>query len=641
MNLLIDQIRDQYRLLNHGSDYTRVRCGNADDGRTISESRIRGINELIDWAKEFSLKGNLYIGRNPVDAKGEVCRATSWSVDIDPKHPPRTACSTDELSKALRVGERIRETYGDGCICTSGNGALLLFSIPGNEVSDLQLFQRQCQIVEKQIREQFQTEEVRIDATYDIARLVKLMGSVSVKGDKRYWRHARFITKPVFHSGRRRVFNVIKGTALPQSDNLSGLDSQTVSECDKAVAVSPVDAKSTEVRLGPGARLELAEKSLRRLAPSRADDYDSWLRVGIILKEFGPAGFRMWKEWSDRCHTKERERFEVGDMVSKFNGFRADQTITVGTLKHWADTDDPAQQRTGTLLSGVLRNDVLRDVSGSGTVLWFPGQPISSGSGGQDNSIGMRSLSTGYKWLDGKLHGGYRSGVVYGIEAATNVGKSAFLIQAARYLCEAGHKVLFVTTENSIEEVCQRYWAVATGLSTASISNGSLTEDGRRALERYQERFREHKLGVWYTTSPNTAEIERQINEFKPDIILWDYFQHFETGTESRQIQLGSLARWYESTAIKYSLPVVVAAQLHERYDFKNNKRMPSHKGDVKDCKTFNDVCKTVIVLDWTQTDQKTEDGPVLVRVALDKNKGGQGETRLLLHRAIPRFDEI
>jgi len=623
--LLETQVRWQYQLLNHDGNLSRVRCHSVNDGRTVSEARIRGINELIEWAKEFNGHGNLFIGRNPVSETGKVCRITSWSLDIDPVRAPKSASSEDQHLNALRIGNAIRQRYGDGGISSSGNGCLLLFPIAGIDIQHLQQFQTACRLLEDEIRKEFETSEVKIDATYDVARLVKLLGSKSVKGDPRLWRYAKFTRRPVFRAVRSPILERIKGNMSPKSESVVGLETPTVNT--PPTNLLAVDGGGS--RLGPADRLRLAEQSLKRINPVRADDYNDWLRCGIALKEFGPAGLGLWREWS-RHSSKYRE----GDCENKWSSFREEQAVTVGTLKHWADTDDPGRGRDAVGERGTS----------TGTQLWTPGQPYRSGSNrreGQDSgNLGV--ISTGFKWLDSKLNGGYRPGVVYGCEAVTNAGKSTFIVSTARHICERGKRVLLVTTESSIEEVCERYWAAGTGLSTASISNGSLDNDGIACLGEYQRQFREtHQLGVWYTTSPRTAEIEAQIEAFKPDIVLWDYFQHFETGTDSRQVQLGSLARWFESTAIKYSIPFVVAAQLHERYDFKTRKKMPSIKDDIKDCKTLNDVCKTIMVLDWSQLEQTTEDGPALVRLSLDKNKGPMSETKILLKRNIPVFEEI
>lgn len=637
--LIENQVRLQYQLLNHVGNYTRVRCQDVNNGRRVDERRVKNANELISWAKEYHLKGNLFIGRNPVDDKGKVCRITSWSLDIDPVRPSKSASSEGQLFAALRVGEQIRRTYRDGYLCSSGNGGLLIFSLAGSTIQDLQCFSQQCRILETEIRKQFQTDEVKIDATYDIARLVKLMGSVSTKGDANKWRYARFLHRPIFRAKQPGIRAAIERIVLHESVSVSGLESSANLPTGNGISNTSLDFQVESQKLGPAARLEFATQSLRRLDPKRADNYDDWLKCGIVLKEFGQAGLQLWRDWS-----KQSPKYREGDCEAKFNSFRADQGLTVGTLKYWADQDDPTGARSESGKSQLRSRTLLPGLSilggGEPPKLWQPGDGINK-TGMGAGTEGRICTGTGFNWLDSKLNGGYRPGVVYAIEACTNVGKSQFIIQTAEWCCKTGFKVLLVTTEASIEEVCQRYFACGTGIPCAQICTGSISEDGRRKLDEYKEHFRTaHKLGVWYTISPKTEEIERQINDFKPDIVLWDYYQHFETGTEGRQIQLASLARWFESTALRYSIPIVVAAQLHERFNFKDRKRVASIKDDIKDCKVLNDAAKIVIVLDW-DTKEKPDEEATLVRMDVQKNKGPMGETKILLRRSIPRFEEI
>lgn len=258
-------------------------------------------------------------------------------------------------------------------------------------------------------------------------------------------------------------------------------------------------------------------------------------------------------------------------------------------------------------------------------------------SRGLDNE--HSEIGTGFKFLDAKL-GGFRPGYVYAVEAPTNVGKSTYITQVANHLARCGKRVLLVITEMDVREAVLRLRGCETGIPTSSIESGRLTEPQRNTLREFDERFNSYQLFIRYTTSPNQAQIEEDIKASKAEVVLWDYFQHFETGNESRQVQLGSLARWFETTAIKYQIPFVVAAQLHTRKGFKDGKKIEASMEDIKDCKVLNDVSKTVIVLDWDES-QFPDDGPIPLLIKVQKNKGPSGKGTLRLVRRIPRFEEL
>lgn len=101
-----------------------------------------------------------------------------------------------------------------------------------------------------------------------------------------------------------------------------------------------------------------AQAWLDRLSPSRADDYDTWVGVGMALAELGDDGLRLWDAWSRRS-----AKWRDGECAAKWRSFTPGAGVRLGSLKFWADQDDPA----GTRSPGVQAY-----VNGSG-----PGHPSS------------------------------------------------------------------------------------------------------------------------------------------------------------------------------------------------------------------------------------------------------------------------
>jgi len=75
--------------------------------------------------------------------------------------------------------------------------------------------------------------------------------------------------------------------------------------------------------------------ALAHLSPSRADDYDSWLKVGIALKNAG-ATVDIWDQWS-----KGSAKYKAGVCEKKWRGFSRDSQggINVGSLVEMARED--------------------------------------------------------------------------------------------------------------------------------------------------------------------------------------------------------------------------------------------------------------------------------------------------------------
>jgi hypothetical protein len=81
-----------------------------------------------------------------------------------------------------------------------------------------------------------------------------------------------------------------------------------------------------------------ARAALPRLAPSRADDYEDWLTVGMALKSAGCA----CEEWD--TFSSQSAKYEAGACAEKWTGFKRDG-VTVASLIAMANEDDPPKRR--------------------------------------------------------------------------------------------------------------------------------------------------------------------------------------------------------------------------------------------------------------------------------------------------------
>jgi virulence-associated protein E/bifunctional DNA primase/polymerase-like protein/primase-like protein len=94
-------------------------------------------------------------------------------------------------------------------------------------------------------------------------------------------------------------------------------------------------AKKTESQAD---HLIKATAALKRLKPSRADEYDDWLHVGMALYELGADGLALWDEWS-----QESGKYVMGECAKKWKSFEAtrEDKYTLASLFYWAKEDSP------------------------------------------------------------------------------------------------------------------------------------------------------------------------------------------------------------------------------------------------------------------------------------------------------------
>ncbi len=117
------------------------------------------------------------------------------------------------------------------------------------------------------------------------------------------------------------------------------------SPADLDIAEAPADLIARMLRQPVQAPLPLvsaagsddatrARSYLEALQPSRADDYDQWLEVGMALHSVDDALLADWITWS-----AQSSKFKPGDCEHKWRGFKSGGGITLGTLGQLAKQD--------------------------------------------------------------------------------------------------------------------------------------------------------------------------------------------------------------------------------------------------------------------------------------------------------------
>ncbi len=349
MELLENHVRALWRYLNHGNELSDLRCIDVNQSRLLDRSIVRGEEAVVDWARKWNGKGNCFIGRNPRHLDGSVSSITTYSYDLDPNRPKGTAADEGSFRTALQAGRLILQESPAGYLASSGNGALVLYRLAVPVREDFKAFDSWLASREDHYQQIFSTRglNVKCDHTHDAARIVKLLGTTSTKGDRALWRVSRFIDlpgpSPRLHSPDLRLSepdcegveaNAARAEAMAISSYPGGTGPTVAVEKDGRGGARPVSIGTL------AERIETASRALARLAPKRRDDYQLWLQVGMSLTELGIVGLQLWETWS-RPSTK----FVEGICATKWKTFKANpaggKQCSIGSLLHWAELDDP------------------------------------------------------------------------------------------------------------------------------------------------------------------------------------------------------------------------------------------------------------------------------------------------------------
>jgi hypothetical protein len=201
-------VRATYQFLAHaGRGVTELRVIAPGSG-VVGIGYFDSEDAFVNACASTNGAGNVYVGIQPRPpalferAPNHLARlrtgardddvgwVSSIIIDIDPVRPKNTAATSEELKRSVVCGDRISDW------CTergfqrpvrniSGNGCQLWFAIPPIELcpqSRIAIRDR-LKAFEAELRDRFAGDGVAIDSIYNFSRIIKVIGTLSVKGD--------------------------------------------------------------------------------------------------------------------------------------------------------------------------------------------------------------------------------------------------------------------------------------------------------------------------------------------------------------------------------------------------------------------------------------------------------------------------
>jgi len=531
LNFLEPHVRQLYRLLGHGDSgsYSDLRCIDTIAQRVEDRSIVKGEKEVVEWARRHNGRGNCFIGRASRKEDGTVCEFNTVTADIDPNRERGTAASVGQMQSALLGARRVLQLYPGGYLATSGNGALVIYRLPSPITNDFKTFESGFKAFEEELRKVLQ-EGVKLDATFDSARLVKLLGTVSTKGDKADWRVSRFIDVPSLPYHRNSILARIgmcanvPGTP-PPSQVLTNTVYASRSESDFALAVHYKKA---------GLSREDTIAALSKHALGRNDRKDDHER--IVEKVFGNA--QVWAV---------QEGLKVPLQYSSPN-----------------DGLDEHKER---LLSRAS----------------FPKPEM---------AIGL-SVIDKHTW-------GLRRGEIFTIAARPGVGKTSIAISITARLAREGKRILFFTSEMSIDSTYDRLLQVLSGLPGDKFTTGTFTDDDRKRLDAAYEELKGFgiRLALCDSCSPDIGQVQRVARDVRPDLLIYDHIQHIGGETDGARANVSKFVRGLKDIARELGCAVLALSQVRRLLkDLKTGKEVRPMLSDLKESGTIEEESGVVLLL--------------------------------------------
>ena len=196
INFCESDIKSFYRYLSHENE-TEIRLINPNNGRVKKPIFVHSEEEFIQVCKKWNGKYNIYAGINERQKGGtkadDVIFVKTIVIDIDAiraKGFEKNACTDKELENTEK---KVQDVVDEICIkigsikpkmAMSGNGFPLYFAIPKIPITDYnrEKVSKRLQAFQDEIIDAFSKKGIKIDKIGDLPRIIKVIGTLSIKG---------------------------------------------------------------------------------------------------------------------------------------------------------------------------------------------------------------------------------------------------------------------------------------------------------------------------------------------------------------------------------------------------------------------------------------------------------------------------
>lgn len=238
------------------------------------------------------------------------------------------------------------------------------------------------------------------------------------------------------------------------------------------------------------------------------------------------------------------------------------------------------------------------------------------------------------------------------IAARPGVGKTAIAMQIALKIARSRNKdkealkVMFVSLEMSVVQMCQRIIAGYAGIDGNDLRRGNMDEKRWKETYRVANMFNIDNF-IMDKTSKNPQHIRAKIRKYKPDLVIIDYLQLLKPvgKHQSREQEVSSITRDLKLMTLEFKIPIVMLSQLNRKAE--GNRPTLA---DLRESGAIEQDSDNIVFLHQPQgndIDELIEEGPYtrgfidsiykrndkLVQVILEKQRNGPVGTFEMIYK--------
>ena len=230
-------------------------------------------------------------------------------------------------------------------------------------------------------------------------------------------------------------------------------------------------------------------------------------------------------------------------------------------------------------------------------------------------------LKTGFYSIDQKLWGLHRGEVVT-VGARTSRGKSVFLLNIVSKLLELGKKILYFSTEMSIDDKWSRILSLTTGVEASKFrrANFDLLE-WDKITRKSEWLYEKDGFYVCDLVSPTIQQVREVTAKTKPNVVFLDYLGLFKyPKSERNDLAIGEFMKQVKFMSREFNVCSLVASQLNRQVDSRE-KQIPT-LSDLKESGSIEQESDIVLLL-YDDDPNKKNDSTRKIICSIEKNRHG------------------
>lgn len=243
-------------------------------------------------------------------------------------------------------------------------------------------------------------------------------------------------------------------------------------------------------------------------------------------------------------------------------------------------------------------------------------------------------VATGFLDLD-SLIAGFQNDELVIIASRPSIGKTALALTIARNAAQAGHRIFFVSLEQSRVELAERLMIAEGQVNSWRLRCGKLNPMELERLATATEKLNHLEFQIddkpVQSMARITATARRLKHQGRLDLVMLDYLQLVapENPRDPRQEQVAGVSRRLKALARELGCPVVAMSQLNRGPEDRKNER--PRLSDLRESGAIEQDADTVIMLH--RPDPKPGNAVVEIQVSVEKQRNGPTGSVVLAFR--------